>query len=169
MLPRLQWLEQQFFFYFTECFLVHDLNKCTHLTAFATAWKLTSLSNIYQNVHLGKTPGLTSVLVYAKETLIGNDLINSVLFLPTQSVLSGSLQQGIGRKMNTGRKAWSSYYYCKLFIPKRQHSLFFFLLAFLMRVEILYSWRSLVFLFELIYFLSICFIWHLLRRCRELF
>lgn len=130
MLPRLQWLEQQFFFYFTECFLVHDLNKCTHLTAFATAWKLTSLSNIYQNVHLGKTPGLTSVLVYAKETLIGNDLINSVLFLPTQSVLSGSLQQGIGRKMNTGRKAWSSYYYCKLFIPKRQHSLFFFLLAF---------------------------------------
>lgn len=114
------------FFYFTECFLVHDLNKCTHLTAFATAWKLTILSNIYQNVHLGKTLGLTSVLVYARETLIWNDLINSVLFLPTQSVLSGSLQQGIGREMNTGRKVWSSYHYCKLFIPKRHHSLFVF-------------------------------------------
>lgn len=60
---------------------------------------------MYQNVHLGKTPGLTSVLVYAKEIFIGNDLINSVLFLPTQSVLSGSLQQGIGRETNTEREA----------------------------------------------------------------
>lgn len=45
--------------------------------------------------------------------------------MPTQSVLSGSLQQGIGREMNTEREAWSSYYYCKLFIPKKTSQFFF--------------------------------------------
>lgn len=61
--------------------LVCDSNRFTHLTPFAAAWKLATLSNIHQSVHLGKALGLTSVFVYMEEALIGKDFINSGIFL----------------------------------------------------------------------------------------